>query len=77
MMNPAAMIKLMNSKNEFIKNHPKFMAFFKCAAAKGIEEGTVIEIIVRKPGEEPLAANLKVQQSDLELFQGLKDMINQ
>lgn len=70
-MNLKTMIKLMNAKNEFIKNHPKFMAFLNCALAKGIEEGTVIEIIIRKPGGEALTANLKVQQSDQELFQEL------
>ena len=30
-MNPAAMFKIMQAKNTFTKNHPKFEAFFqKC-----------------------------------------------
>ena len=29
MMNPAAMMKLMNAKNKFTANHPKFAAFFQ------------------------------------------------
>lgn len=40
----------------------------------GIEEGTVIEITVTKPGETPVRANIKVMDSDLELLRGLKEM---
>lgn len=29
MMNPVAMMKLMNAKNKFTANHPKFAAFLK------------------------------------------------
>lgn len=76
-MNPTAMIKLMSAKNEFMRNHPKFMAFFKCVTGSELEEGTVIEIMVKRPGEEPLTANLKVKKSDLELFEGLKEMAGQ
>ena len=51
MMNPAAMMKLMNAKNKFTANHPKFAAFLKAVFSRGIEEGTVIEITVQRPGE--------------------------
>ena len=40
----------------------------------GITEGTIIEITVTKPGEEPITTNMKVQQSDLELLQELQDI---
>lgn len=75
-MNPAAMIKLMNAKGAFEKNHPKFIAFIKAVTARKIEEGTVIEISVQRPGEEPLTANVKVRQDDLELLNGLKELMN-
>ena len=29
MMNPAALMKIMNAKNKFQANHPKFLAFIK------------------------------------------------
>ena len=40
-----------------------------------MEEGTVIEMTVTRPGEKPLTANLKVQQSDLELLEELKGLM--
>ena len=74
MKNPATIMKLMSAKNTFDRNHPKFGAFLKAAFGTGIEEGTIIEITVQKPGQQPLTTNLKVQQSDLELMQELKEL---
>lgn len=38
------------------------------------KEGTIIEITVTNPGEAPITSNIKVQQSDLELLEELKEM---
>lgn len=73
-MNPAAMMKLMAAKNKFESNHPKFFAFIKAVFSRGIEEGTVIEVTVTRPGESPVTTNMKIQQSDMELMQELKSM---
>ena len=74
MMNPADMLKIMNAKNRFEANHPKFFAFFKAVFSKPMVEGTVIEISVKRPGEEALTTNIKVLQSDLELMQELQNI---
>lgn len=74
MINPASAMKVMKAKNQFVQNHPKFAAFFRNVLKGGIEEGTVIEITVTRPGQEPMTTNMKVKQSDIELFQGLKDI---
>lgn len=74
MLNPASLMKIMSAKNVFEGNHPKFAAFVKAVFSKGIEEGTVMEITVTKPGQEPMTANIKVKQSDLELLQELKEL---
>ena len=77
MMNPGALMKLMSAKNTFVKNHPKFAAFVKqVMLGGGLTEGTVLEVTVTRPGEQPIAANLKVTQSDLELFEELKNLAN-
>lgn len=73
-MNPASIMKIMNAKNVFTNNHPKFVAFLKAVFSKEIEEGTVIEITVTRPGEESVTSNIKVQSSDLELMQELKEL---
>ena len=48
-MNPAAMFKIMQAKNTFTKNHPKFEAFLKNVMANKIVEGTVIEVSIQRP----------------------------
>ena len=74
-MNPMALMKIMNAKNQFDANHPKFGAFLKAAFAGGIQEGTIIEMKVTKPDGETMTTNLKVKQSDLELLQQLQEAI--
>lgn len=44
MMNPASLMKIMNARNKFVENHPKFAAFSNAVFSAGITEGTVIEI---------------------------------
>lgn len=73
-MNPASIMKLMNAKNKFTENHPKFTAFLNAVFSGGITEGTIIEITVTKPGEEAVTTNMKITQSDLDLFSELKDL---
>ena len=75
MMNAGSIMKLMSAKNQFGKNHPKFEAFLKTVFSRRIEEDTVIEITVTRPGEAPVTANLKVLQSDLELLEELKGLM--
>lgn len=76
MMNPAALMKLMNAKNKFAANHPKFTAFCNDIFSRGIEAGAIIEITVTRPGEEPITSNMRVQQDDLDLLKGLQDLAN-
>ena len=75
-MNPAMLMKLMSAKKTFTNNHPQFVAFLNTVFKNGIEEGTIIEISVQKPGQEKVTSNIKVLQSDLDLLQGLKDLGN-
>ena len=74
MVNPAAMMKIMKAKNQFTENHPKFVQFIKAAFSCGIEEDTIIEISVEKPGQNRITSNIKVKQSDLELLEELKNL---
>ena len=76
-MNPASIMNLLSAKAQFENNHPKFTAFVKSVFSRPLEEGTVIEISVARPGQEPVTANIRVQQSDLELMNELKELIKQ
>lgn len=73
-MNPAMLMKMMQARNQFASNHPKFSAFLGMIFRNGVTEGTVIEISVQKPGEEKITSNIRIQQSDLELLQMIKEM---
>ncbi len=73
-MNPTAMFKLMQAKNIFTNNHPKVEAFVQNVLTNKIVEGTIIEVSIQRPGEEAVTTNLRVQQSDLDLIQSLKEL---
>ena len=74
MMTPTMIFKMMEAKNKFTANHPKFVAFCKFAFSGGMPEGTVIEITVTKPGQETVTSNMKILREDLELLDSLKDI---
>lgn len=75
MMNPTSIMKIMGAKVKFDNNHPKFSAFIKTLFSKEIEEGTIIEITVKRPGEDEMTSNIKVKPTDLELMQELKELL--
>lgn len=73
-MNPMALMKLMQMKNQFTATHPKFEAFLRMVFSRQLEEGTVFEITITRPGEAPITSNIKVTQSDIEMFEELKNI---
>ena len=74
-MNPAVLMKLMRAKAQFEQSHPKVISFLKTVFSHPIEEGTILELTVTRPGEEPVTTNLKVKDSDLALMESLKDLM--
>lgn len=74
-MNPAMIMKLLSAKKQLETNHPKFMAFIRTAFSKPIEQDTIFEITMTRPGEAPITTNLKVLESDLELFKAMSEII--
>ena len=74
MMNPAKILKLKGAWDRFTQNHPKFPMFMNAIRSQGIEEGAVIEIIITSPEGKALSTNIKVSQSDKELFTELVEL---
>lgn len=74
MINPGAIMKLMSAKNQFANAHPKFASFINTVIRQGIQEGSVIEITVTGPEGTPVTGNMKVQASDLQLLEELKNL---
>lgn len=73
--NPAMLMKIMSAKNKFDANHPKLKNYFTAVKNKGIEEGSVIELKITNPDDEPMVANIKVQAEDIELLSQLAEML--
>ena len=73
-MNPTQIFQIMNAWKKFTCNHPKFPRFLQAVASEGIKENTIIEINVTTPEGKNYCSNLKITQSDLELFQQIKNM---
>lgn len=66
--------KIKSALNTFRSNHPKFPLFLKAVSQDALVEGTVIEITVTTPAGKDYCANVKLQESDLELMKSLKDL---
>lgn len=74
-MNPQNMLQILGALNNFRSTHPKFAGFIAMMLRTGVPEGTVIEVTVTKPGEEGVTTNMKVTESDIRLFEALKEMV--
>ena len=73
-MNPGAIFKMKGVLDKFNQNHPKVVSYFSAVFGNGVPEGSVIELTVTKPGEEPVTTNMKVTADDVELVKLLKEM---
>lgn len=70
-MNP---MKIMEALNTFRSNHPKVVQFVQHVFGGRLEEDTIIEISVKKPGQEPVTTNMKIKQSDIDMMEEIKNM---
>ncbi|MCR4618197.1 MAG: hypothetical protein K5669_08445 [Lachnospiraceae bacterium] len=67
-------MKLMTMKSKFEKNHPKFVAFLQTVFSRQFEEGTIIELTVKRPGEEAVTTNISVTKDDIDMFNEMKTL---
>ena len=72
MNNIEAIMKLKGAWDAFKRNHPMFPKFIKAVRKNGITEGTVIDITITYPDGTKHQTNVKVTESDLELYESLK-----
>ena len=74
-MNISELMKIKGAWDTFSGNHPQFVKFLNYMSQTKIDEGTVFSISVKQPDtEKEIKTNLKVTESDLELFETLKAM---
>ena len=75
MINPGMILKLKGLKDKFVENHPKFPMFLNAVYNKALVEGSVIEITVTRPDGEKLTSNIKLKESDIEMFRELQGLV--
>ena len=74
-MDISKLLTAKNAWNRFKSNHPKFAPFINAAAARGVPEGSVIELSIKYPNEQgSMKTNIKVTASDLELLELIKSL---
>ncbi len=74
MFNPAKLFKIKGAWEKFAVNHPKFPKFLEAVGKTALEEGTVFEFNVTKADGTSLSSNIKLTNSDIELFRELSEL---
>ena len=73
-MNPASIMKMMKAKIHLQQTTQSLYPFYSMHSAAAFRQTLLLKSTVTKPGQEPVTSNIKVQQSDLELLESLKDL---
>lgn len=74
MVNPAMIFKIKSMWDEFTKNHPKLPRFIQAVVSQPMEEGTIIELIIKRPNGDSITSNVKLTASDIDLIEQLKEL---
>ena len=75
MMDFTAIMKFKGAWDTFTKNHPKFVPFMQAVGQDAIADGTIIEVKETSPEGKAYNTNMKITQSDLDLFAQFKGMM--
>lgn len=71
----SSVMMIKSAWDTFSRNHPKFMPFMQAVGREAIGDGTIIEIKVTSPEGKEFNTNMKLTQSDLDLFAQMKNMM--
>ena len=75
MMDFTGLLKFKGACDTFTQNHPKFVPFMQAVGREAIADGTIIEVKVTSPEGKEYNTNMKITQSDLDLFAQFKGMM--
>lgn len=76
MVNIAQLMKFKGAWDTFTRNHPKFPGFLTAVKQEGLKADTIIEITVTSSTGKVLTSNVKLKESDIELFRELSEFAN-
>ena len=74
-MNPAELMKLKSDLKIFENDHPKFPAFVRYVADRGLQEGTVVEIVLRQPDGTATKSNMRLNEHDVKTLKRLRYLL--
>ena len=74
MIDFGSVMKSKNAWDTFTRNHPKFMPFCQAVCRDGIGVDTIIEVKVTSADGREYNTNMKLTQSDLDLFAQIRSM---
>lgn len=74
MFDLGSLMKIKGAWDTFTRNHPKFMPFMQAVGREAIGDGTIIEVKVISPEGKEFNTNMKLTQSDLDLFAQIRKM---
>ena len=77
MINPLTMMKVINERHEFVKNHREVFPFLKENLGGDLEVGTVMEISIKSPSGKESIEKIKIEESDLPLLKAMAELIGQ
>lgn len=68
------LLKLKKAWGTFSENHPGVAGFFKQISKRGVGEDAVLEMKISYPDGTHLETNMRVNQSDIELVNMLREL---
>ena len=74
-MNPAELLRLKSDLKTFENDHPKFPAFVRYAADRGLREGTVVEVVLRQPDGTATKSNMRLNEHDVKTLKRLRQVL--
>ena len=74
-MNPAELLRLKSDLKTFENDHPKFPAFVRYAADRGLHEGTVVEVVLRQPDGTATKSNMRLNAHDVQTLKRLRQVL--
>lgn len=74
MINPVTVMKVYNERKEFLESNPHLYPFMKKWFAGEMKQGTVIEVTVRPPDQEPETMQIEINQSEEGFFTAVRHL---
>ena len=75
-MNPKILMKLFSERKNVFNTHTEMYHFVLETFGQGLEQGTEIEVCIKRPDGEITAAAMTLQESDMNFFTGVKEILN-